>query len=126
MRIRYDSYSSMRHEVLAVVKMSMLDFWAVTPCGLMQISIFQQYVPLKLWYLPISPHDIATQKININLLILGCRVQILVCCWKIKLVWVCVSIYILTLITQNKINLKLKIIAIIQETSETNKLFRTQ
>jgi hypothetical protein len=59
-----------RFEVLMVVKMLMMMFWVVTPYGLVGRSqcfgeTWIQYVPPKHWYLPMSPNDITTQKINV-------------------------------------------------------------
>jgi hypothetical protein len=63
----------MRFEVLTAVKMSMLLFWIVTPCGL--VGRYQGFggtycFHLQGWYLPAGPHGISTQKTKIDLKIL--------------------------------------------------------
>jgi hypothetical protein len=50
-------------EVLTAVKMYMLVFWVVM---LLQPWRWRQYVSPKRWYLPTSPHDVTTQKTNID------------------------------------------------------------
>jgi hypothetical protein len=66
-------------EILTVVKMTMLFSWTVTQCELvdryqrfgdtyslhLQGWRWGQYVPLKRWYLPISPHGVTTHNNNI-------------------------------------------------------------
>jgi hypothetical protein len=52
--------SHVRFEALTAVKMSVLFFWFVMPCGLIG-----RYVSLKCRYLPKSPHGVTTQN-NIN------------------------------------------------------------
>jgi hypothetical protein len=54
-------------------------FWVVTPCGFVggyksfggtyRLLLQDNSVPPKHWYLPISPHGVTTQKINIGILI---------------------------------------------------------
>jgi hypothetical protein len=67
----------LRFEVLIAVKMPMLVFWVVMPCGLvggtyslcLQPKKWRQYVPPKCsayLYLPTSSHDVTTQKINMD------------------------------------------------------------
>jgi hypothetical protein len=63
----------MRFEVLMVVKMSTF-FWVVMLCGLIgrcfgetysgASALKMEYVSLKCWYLPTSPHGVKTQKNN--------------------------------------------------------------
>jgi hypothetical protein len=70
----------LRFQVHMAVKMSMLVFWVVTPCGLvgryqrfggtyrlhLQGWRRRQYDPPKGWYAPMSPHGVTTQKTNIE------------------------------------------------------------
>jgi hypothetical protein len=44
---------------ILIAKMLVLVFWVVISCGL-KITRWKQYVPLKHWYLPTSPHDVTT------------------------------------------------------------------
>jgi hypothetical protein len=56
-----------RSVVLTAVRMSVLVFWVVTPCGLLcryQRLGWRQYVSPKHWYLP---HGIITQKTDIGM-----------------------------------------------------------
>jgi hypothetical protein len=61
------------YQVLMLVKVMMLLYWVVTPCGLIGrysrfgeiYWIWRQYVSPKWCYLPTSPHGITTQKNNI-------------------------------------------------------------
>jgi hypothetical protein len=71
----------MRSEVLTAVKILMLFFWVVMPCGLItsvlekhSISMFiteaalkmEMYISLKCWLLPTNSHGIITEKNNIH------------------------------------------------------------
>jgi hypothetical protein len=70
--------NDMKFEVLPAVKMSMLVFWVVTPCGLavryqrlrgtyclhLQGWKWRKYVAPKRCYPPLSPQGVTTQKIN--------------------------------------------------------------
>jgi hypothetical protein len=47
-------HQGLKFDILIAVKMLMLVFWR-----------WRQYVPLKGWYLPTSPHGITTKKPNI-------------------------------------------------------------
>lgn len=59
-------YEKMRFEVLTAVKMSILVFLVVTPCGLLYLKI--EVVCSSKTLLPTSPHDITTQNIDIDIL----------------------------------------------------------
>jgi hypothetical protein len=58
-------------EVLTTVKMSLLAFWVVTPCGLVGRYLtsarkMEVVCSPETWYLLTSPYGVATQKINIG------------------------------------------------------------
>jgi hypothetical protein len=73
-RVTETEWNKLRKPFLFV---SLFLFWVVTPCGFVgryqqfrehTVSIFRAEVCPKRWYLPTSPHGIAAQKTNMNII----------------------------------------------------------